>query len=1356
MAENEVIRESDLIQLDGTIDKLITQLSELNTAYGATIEAVKTGAESIVRSLKTASGATKEGRKTIDEASMAANRYERALYELEFAMSETGQQVAWLKAQTLDVNKATVAQQRQLAAAATSYDRLKAEIKELTGFYKSLTEAERNDVSFGQEVIAELQAKNAELKKLEQAIKPVVEQMTRLQKAEQELAYLQSEEGQKLLEVKKQIRELTSARKEEKAAVDPLAAAQEKYSRALNEEAQQIRELNFRTKQINTERNLEAKVAATTAGSYNRLSAEYELLKFKVKNMSSATEEGRQEIEEMQGALRQMFAEMRSFQEATGVYSLGVGDYAQTWSGLGYSVQQVIRELPSATVSLNTFFLAISNNIPMLVDELQRAKLAFDAQAATITKSAKSSEEATELIGKLDKPLKTVIKTIFSWQTAFILALTILPKYGDQIIDWVGKLFEGENAVKRLSRALKAIRKEMKDTNGDFGKNMLTIRKLSDEYKNLASETEKVQWIEDNKDAWRELNVAIYDVADAEQFFINRTNKVEEAFMQRARAAAAYKLSEEKFEELLLAEEERKKIIDAGPEAYADTPVTTGGAVVPGFDANRAQNLYDAAVRGQELVIEGIKEEIKLLYDLGAAAEYAAEAEVGEYDDKSKYTGGRDVTRYIESMKVKTTKEAEEAITRLQISEFAKRREEAKATYNEEVGQLQNTYNENKRILEGYYNLKKALDPQQKKELEASQAQILETLESYESVYKKTLSDIAKDEKIATAKRQQELIQIRLDAITKGSDKEYELREQAIEKQRELDKLENSKLIKNEQQDEGAIDAKYDKQLEDLEAERTINRLKAVQNRISLQLEAVKEGGKAEYELRKSDIKAQMEMEIAENSRLATEEQMTEEAIRAKYNKQLEDLEHEHQMTMFDIALEGIELRLGAVSRGSQQELDLMLGQIEQERLAALAANKQLAKDLQQSEDEINAYYGKRADYARGEFSLSSFRTSQTYQRISDVSTPSMKFGDEDSRKREVYNLEQDILDVQKQIELAEAGKLEMTEEQLANLKLQKVELENQKDQLSGFKGVIADIAEGGIAGGILGALGFDDDAIGAFQQAVNTVIDNISAIMEAEIEAAEAAVEASEERVNAAQSAYEAEIEARNNGYANSVESARKELEQERKNQAEKERLLEEAQKRQEQLNSIVQTSSLITAAAQLWSTMSSIPVVGPALALAAIGTMFGSFAAAKIKANQVASQQYGEGGLEFLEGGSHASGNDIDLGINNRKNRRMHVEGGEALAIINKRNTKRYRDILPSVIESFNNGTFHDKYANAFLAPGERGILLEQGNSIDLSTIEDAVQSIRRQNETKTTVLHDGTTIIVYKNVKRIVRKS
>ena len=152
----------------------------------------------------------------------------------------------------------------------------------------------------------------------------------------------------------------------------------------------------------------------------------------------------------------------------------------------------------------------------------------------------------------------------------------------------------------------------------------------------------------------------------------------------------------------------------------------------------------------------------------------------------------------------------------------------------------------------------------------------------------------------------------------------------------------------------------------------------------------------------------------------------------------------------------------------------------------------------------------------------------------------------------------------------------------------------------------------------------------------------------------------------------------------------------------------------------------------------------------------MWTSFAVSKVKAKQVtaSSQEYGEGGLEFLEGGSHASGNDIDLGTSNKKGKRMKAEGGEALAIINRRHTRKYRKILPSVIDSFNKGTFEDKYLNAFAGADGANISIVSNSSTDLSKLEKDVSSIRKQNETRYFTMPDGTVIMQYKNVKRIIK--
>ena len=352
------------------------------------------------------------------------------------------------------------------------------------------------------------------------------------------------------------------------------------------------------------------------------------------------------------------------------------------------------------------------------------------------------------------------------------------------------------------------------------------------------------------------------------------------------------------------------------------------------------------------------------------------------------------------------------------------------------------------------------------------------------------------------------------------------------------------------------------------------------------------------------------------------------------------------------------------------------------------------------------------------------------------------------------FKLEQEKARWQEQIKLAEAGGLDWSQAQIDAAKSTVKGIDRELSELDDF---IINIGKKGLGGTLLEKLGFDNDQIDALSDAANIVIEQLQSIMDAEVELAEQAVEAAEKRVEAAQKAYDAEVEARNNGYANNVATAKKELEQEKKNQQEKQKQLEIAKRRQESLNTVIQASSLVTASANLWSSFSSIPIIGPALALAAIATMWTSFAVAKIKAKQVTasqSEEYGEGGLEFLEGGSHASGNDIDLGTNNDKGKRMRAEGGEALAIINKKRTRKYRKILPDVIDSFNKGTFEDKYLNAFANSDSLSIALNDNSNIDLSKIEDDVRSIRKQNEVKYYTMPDGTVVMQRNNVKRIIK--
>lgn len=274
-------------------------------------------------------------------------------------------------------------------------------------------------------------------------------------------------------------------------------------------------------------------------------------------------------------------------------------------------------------------------------------------------------------------------------------------------------------------------------------------------------------------------------------------------------------------------------------------------------------------------------------------------------------------------------------------------------------------------------------------------------------------------------------------------------------------------------------------------------------------------------------------------------------------------------------------------------------------------------------------------------------------------------------------------------------------------------------------------------------------------QDAINTALDSIKSSVNSLVDswnaAAEAAVRAADAEVEAAQRSLDAEIEARNNGYANSVESAQKELDLKKKEQEKAIKEQQKAQKAQLAIDTITQTSSLITATANIWKALGGVPIVGPALAIAAIASMWGTFAAAKIKAAQVAgtkTEKYAEGTVELLQGGSHTSGHDIDLGTKKDGTRRR-AEGGEFLAVINKRNSRRFRDVIPDVIKSFNNGTFADRYqrANANMA----GYALGISGGTDITGIERDVAAIRKQGDASRYVDGQGNTIIRYKNLTR-----
>lgn len=268
-------------------------------------------------------------------------------------------------------------------------------------------------------------------------------------------------------------------------------------------------------------------------------------------------------------------------------------------------------------------------------------------------------------------------------------------------------------------------------------------------------------------------------------------------------------------------------------------------------------------------------------------------------------------------------------------------------------------------------------------------------------------------------------------------------------------------------------------------------------------------------------------------------------------------------------------------------------------------------------------------------------------------------------------------------------------------------------------------------------------EAVGEVKEAVSSLVDSWR-------EQAHAAVEAADTQVESAQKIVDAEIEAQAQGYAANVARAQAELQQAKKNREEALKEEQKAQAAQMALDTATQASSLVTASANIWKSLSGVPLVGPALAVAALALMWGSFAASKIKAAQVAKETYGEGTVELLKGGSHASGNDIYLGTT-EDGKERRAEGGEYFAVINKRNSRKYGALIPDVINSFNDGTFAEKYMRS--GEAMKGYAIQMMAGADLTKVEAGIDAIRKQGEESRTT-EGGYTVVRYKNLTRRIK--
>lgn len=445
------------------------------------------------------------------------------------------------------------------------------------------------------------------------------------------------------------------------------------------------------------------------------LNAEYDRL--------SATDRKATVGTNLQKQIQALNTEISSAEQATGRYQRNVGNYASSWNGLSVSVQQVARELPSLAVGWNTFFLAISNNLPMLADELKKA--AAEYKAFKMAVAAGNND-----VAKVAPVWKQLITSIFSWQTALVAAITLLSVYGKDIIEWTKKLFGAGEAIKNTKQLQDELNQSFSKNSGELSKLIIQFKSYQRQWKELAGNLQEQQkFIEKNKDVFDSMGVSIKSVRDAENLFVDNTDNFINSLKLRAQATAAQDLAAEEYKKAIQKEIEADKIREKASETRKKQEIDATGVIQDTRFGNikshqqlvedRAKS-FDHEAEAVDRDAQALKRNADAYFELGKAKEQAA-------DDLLSSSGIEKYDKYEEDRLKKAQQETERQ------KKEAEKQKEIQERINQQLLDLQNKNQQSrinlmeegsdKRIAQIEYDYDREIEAIRKREKEWREAQ---------------------------------------------------------------------------------------------------------------------------------------------------------------------------------------------------------------------------------------------------------------------------------------------------------------------------------------------------------------------------------------------------------------------------------------------------------------------------------------------------------------------------------------------------------------------------------------------------------------------------------------------------------
>ena len=1093
------------------------------------------------------------------------------------------------------------------------------------------------------------------------------------------------------------------------ADTDKLTRAAKDLAFAESENAKRLAELKQAQKEANELNKLTTRLNQSAEGSYNRLSAQYSINKIYLNNMTveerEATEEGRKLVAETKA----IYEEMKRLQEATGKTSLNVGNYSDAAKGLTTQIENQTKQLALLRLEGKqgtAEYQQLSKETAMLRDAVKDA-------TDEITRMASDTSNLDAVLG-----LAAGASGGFA---AFTGAMELFGAESEDV----------QEAQKKLQAAI-AI-------------------------------TTGVQAIQNAVQKQSAIMLGISRIQMAALSKAQVYNRL--VTMQGTKATLAATIAQKAF----------NLIAAANPYVLlALALVTVVGALVL-FASNT-----DKSAKNQQKLNEAQKVWLDYLETEATEMNRVSNERVAQLNRELNIAKARNAS-------LSETRKIEDEI----LAERTKAHNKSVGFYGQELNDLEANRAKLKQLNDMLLQLNNAKARGDKKvyidvdldgkidkvkvdeAIEAVQGQIDNTGRAVDiAVNLKTEgADLDAERKIQAAQRANEnrnAAKAETDILRKAEDARIALIKNSFDQQRAQRQAANARAIADIQlqlRTETNLTVKARKALNDqivlLREQLAVDMVDIANQQRAAELSAQRATQDAQIALmaegaekQREQLRVEYERQIQDiNTRLETERGLTETQVaellnqqlllQQQYAKSLGELNDQITIDQMQAAADRTQLQLDAAREGSQEEINLRIQLLQQQRAIELAQNRQLAEDVRQSEADINAKYD--AEVLKQTTELNQQRALMLFDQTQALEASEFDLIRNSEERKTRFRLAQEKARLQKILELNKAAGVKMTDAEVKTIENTIAKIDQEIEKSKGDE-------RGNDIYGLFG-LNLDDDQKEAISTSVSFAIEQLNSFLDAKVQAADAAVSAADKEVDASQRRLDAELEARANGYANNVAMAQKELDVAKKNQEKALKEQQKAQKAQAAIQTIQQIGNLVTASALIWSQL------GFPFAIPAIAIMWGSFAAAKIKAAQLSksanaggSESYGDGTVELLAGGSHQSGDDVDLGTKPDGTRRR-AEGGEFFAVINKRNSRRFRRLIPDVINSLNRGTFPQKYLNAYNTDGIN-VTVQQNNAPDLRDLKDDVREIKEQNRRRRYVDGNGNVIEVYKNLTRKIK--